>query len=192
MVIVAVAACVATGCGIPVDSVATDLPELVSVSVSSTSTTAAPAMADSSTTLPRGVRGVIVYFVRGDGLVGRATVVDADFTANSLLSLLVEGLIGDVAGGLRSGLEQRPELIEAVVVADGVATVDLAATFGDLPGAEQVLILGQITLTLTANIELQGVAFRTGGESVAVPGADGQPVTGLVGRREYVALLTRS
>lgn len=180
------------GCGIPVDSVATDLPELVSVSVSSTSSTVAPAMADSPTSLPRSVRGVIVYFVRGEGLVGRATIVDADFTVEVLLSLLVEGLTADVAGGLRSGLEQRPELIEAVMVADGVATVDLAAAFGDLPGAEQVLILGQITLTLTANIELQGVAFRTGGESVAVPGADGQPVTGLVGRREYVALLTRS
>lgn len=180
------------GCGIPVDRAAVDLPNLdaVMLPTTTTTTTIAPVV---SVTTERVTRGALVYFVRGEGLVGRAVVVDADLSADALMALLVVGPTAeDAANGVRSGIERRGDLIEGISTADGLVVIDLAAALSDLPGAEQVLIIGQITLTLVANLSVQGVTFRQGGEVVAVPGADGQPVTGVVSRASYVALLTRS
>lgn len=178
-------------CGIPIDRNAEELPSLDIVKLPTTTTSITSP--EVSITTERVTRGVIVYFVRGEGLVGRAVVVDSGYSAGDLLAMLVVGPNAeDVAGGLRSGIEQRADLIEGVSTADGVVVVDLAAALSDLPGAEQVLIIGQITLTLVANLQVQGVSFRQAGVAVAVPGADGQPVVGVATRLNYVALLTKS
>jgi spore germination protein GerM len=177
------------GCGIPVDRTAEELPNLDAVMLPTT-TTSAP---DTPMTTERATRGVIVYFVRGEGLVGRAAVVDAEYSAGDLVAMLVVGPTSeDAANGLRSGIERRADLIEGISTEGDLVVVDLAAALSDLPGIEQVLIIGQITLTLVANLAVQGVVFQQGGQPVAVPGADGQPVTGAVSRANYVALLTRS
>lgn len=176
-------------CGIPVDSTAQELPSLGTVVIATTTTVST---AQTQTT-ERPNRGALVYFIRGEGLVGRALVVDSRPTAADLMRLLVEGLTGDdAAEGLRSGLEQRSDLVEGAEETGSVVVVDLATSLTDLPGPEQVLIVGQITLTLVANLRVAGVLFRQAGQPVAVPGADGQPVVGTVDRTNYVVLLTRT
>jgi len=108
-----------------------------------------------------------------------------------LLQFLIDGPNAADSGSLRSGLGQRADLVERAEVLDRVATIDLATALSDLPGSEQVLILGQITLTLVSNLNIDGVTFRQNGQPVVVPGADGQPKSGAVTRADYVALLTK-
>jgi spore germination protein GerM len=70
--------------------------------------------------------------------------------------------------------------------------VELSTSLGELPGAEQVLIIGQIALTFLANLPVKGVAFLQNGQVVAVPDANGQPIARPVTRPDYVSLLLRS
>jgi len=140
---------------------------------------------------PPSARGVILYFIRGEGLAGRPAVVFNDYSVTTLLQLLIDGPNAADSGSLRSGLGQRADLVERAEVLDRVATIDLATALSDLPGSEQVLILGQITLTLVSNLNIDGVTFRQNGQPIVVPGADGQPKSGAVTRADYVALLTK-
>lgn len=176
-------------CGVPADPEAVELPTVADfeVQVSSTTTTIVQPLISSATPA---ARGVILYFIRGEGLTGRPAIVFSDYSISTLLQLLVDGPDTDL-GNLRSGLGQRADLIERAEVLDRTATVDLPPSLSDLPGAEQVLILGQITLTLVSNLNIDAVMFRQNGLAVVVPGADGQPRTGAVGRADYIALVTK-
>jgi len=144
-------------------------------------------------TTDRARRGVIAYYIRNEGLFGRAAVLSADYTVNELLELLVAPTNFDEStAGSRSGLAERADLVEGVEVDSGVVYVDLAISLGDLPGAEQVLIIGQLTLTFLANLPAQRAVFRQAGVAIAVPGADGQPIVGAVERGDFIALLART
>lgn len=181
----------AASCGIPIDSTATELPQVVSIVEPVDSTSNTLDRSSPATVMEPAARGVILYFVRGDGLVGRGAVLGVGYSAQNLLQLLVTGPSTDDSAGLRSALGQRPDLIEMTEVSGAIAVVDLAASLSDLPGTEQVLVLGQTTLTLVANLEIEGVVFRQNGNPVVVPGADGQPVSGVVSRTDYAPLLAR-
>lgn len=181
----------AASCGVPVDREAIELPTLGEVEVQFTSTTTTVSAQSPRLSAPPSARGVILYFIRGEGLAGRPAVVFNDYSVTTLLQLLVDGPNAADSGSLRSGLGQRADLVERAEVLDRVATIDLATALSDLPGSEQVLILGQITLTLVSNLNIDGVTFRQNGQPVVVPGADGQPKSGAVTRADYVALLTK-
>ncbi|MFM9133846.1 MAG: hypothetical protein ACKOT0_00160 [bacterium] len=57
----------------------------------------------------------------------------------------------------------------------GVTTVSVSPAFSQLPPAEQVLLLGQVVLTLTGINEVSGVVFVTPeGQPLAVPLPDGR------------------
>jgi hypothetical protein len=133
-----------------------------------------------------------VYFIRGEGLVGRPLVFATGFTQLDLLqSLIDEETLTSADGLVRSGLAQRSDLVEDLVVVDDLAQVSLSALFADLPGSEQVLVLGQLTLTMLANFNISGVEFRQNAVAVAVPDAEGQPISRPATRADYVELLTR-
>lgn len=178
-------------CGVPVDPEAVELPTAADFEVQIASTTTTINMQPPNSSQPPAARGVILYFIRGEGLTGRPAIVFSEYSITTLLQLLVDGPNVSDLGNLRSGLGQRSDLIERAEVVDRMATVDLPASLSDLPGAEQVLILGQITLTLVSNLNIDGVMFRQNGQQVVVPGADGQPITGAVGRADYIALVTK-
>lgn len=189
----AVAAAVAlvsalSSCGVPVEESETVLPGAgtVSSSVASPVTTTGPDTGGVSV-------GAVVYFIRDEGLVGRARVISSGpESPEDLLRLLVSGPVeSETASGVRSGLTNRPDLVLGTQVDDESVIIDLAATFADLPGGEQLLVLGQITLTVLANIPVKSVRYLLGGVQVAVPDADGTPRTRPVVRGDYVSLLAR-
>lgn len=180
---------VGAACGIPSERQARDLPP-IEIVLLPTTTVATPVMSPDTTERAR--RGVIAYYIRNDGLFGRAVVLNADYTVTELLELLVLPTnLDDSTPGSRSGLAERADLVEAVAVEGDVVYVDLAPSLGELPGAEQVLIVGQLTLTFLANLPAQRAVFRQGGVAIAVPGADGQPIVGAAERGDFTALLAR-
>ena len=187
----AVFAAALLGCGIPVESRARQLSEAESIAIATTTTTTV-AVAPVPSTLVSEARAALVYFIRGEGLVGRPLIFPSGFTELDLLQSLVdETTLAGANDAVRSGLAQRSDLVEDLVVVDGLAQVSLSILFADLPGSEQVLVLGQLTLTMLANFNISGVEFRQNAAAVAVPDADGQPLSRPATRADYVNLLTR-
>ena len=190
-ILLAVFAVALLGCGIPVESRARQLSEAESIAIATTTTTTV-AVAVVPSTLVSGARAALVYFIRGEGLVGRPLVFPSGFTELDLLQLLIdETTLAGANGSVRSGLAQRSDLVEDLIVVDDLAQVSLSTLFADLPGSEQVLVLGQLTLTMLANFNISGVEFRQNAVAVAVPDADGQPISRPATRADYVKLLTR-
>ena len=190
-ILLAVFAVALLGCGIPVESRARQLSEAESIAIATTTTTTVAA-APVPSTLVSGARAALVYFIRGEGLVGRPLVFPSGFTELDLLQLLIdETSPAGTNDSVRSGLAQRSDLVEDLVVVDDLAQVSLSTLFADLPGSEQVLVLGQLTLTMLANFNISGVEFRQNAVAVAVPDADGQPISRPATRADYVKLLTR-
>ncbi len=189
--LLAVFAVALVGCGIPVESRARQLSEAESLAIATTTTTTVAA-APVPSTLVSEARAALVYFIRGEGLVGRPLVFPSGFTELDLLqSLIDETTLAGANGSVRSGLAQRSDLVEGLIVVDDLAQVSLSTLFADLPGSEQVLVLGQLTLTMLANLNISGVEFRQNAAAVAVPDADGQPISRPATRADYVKLLTR-
>jgi len=189
--LLAVFAVALVGCGIPVESRARQLSEAESLAIATTTTTTVAA-APVPSTLVSEARAALVYFIRGEGLVGRPLVFPSGFTELDLLqSLIDETTLAGANGSVRSGLAQRSDLVEDLIVVDDLAQVSLSTLFADLPGSEQVLVLGQLTLTMLANFNISGVEFRQNAAAVAVPDADGQPISRPATRADYVKLLTR-
>ena len=189
--LLAVFAVALVGCGIPVESRARQLSEAESIAIATTTTTTVAA-APVPSTLVSEARAALVYFIRGEGLVGRPLVFPSGFTELDLLqSLIDETTLAGANGSVRSGLAQRSDLVEGLIVVDDLAQVSLSTLFADLPGSEQVLVLGQLTLTMLANFNISGVEFRQNAVAVAVPDADGQPISRPATRADYVKLLTR-
>ena len=190
-ILLAVFAVALVGCGIPVESRARQLSEAESLAIATTTTTTVAA-APVPSTLVSEARAALVYFIRGEGLVGRPLVFPSGFTELDLLqSLIDETTLAGANGSVRSGLAQRSDLVEDLIVVDDLAQVSLSTLFADLPGSEQVLVLGQLTLTMLANFNISGVEFRQNAVAVAVPDADGQPISRPATRADYVKLLTR-
>ena len=189
--LLAVFAVALVGCGIPVESRARQLSEAESLAIATTTTTTVAAAPVPSTFVSE-ARAALVYFIRGEGLVGRPLVFPSGFTELDLLqSLIDETTLAGANGSVRSGLAQRSDLVEGLIVVDDLAQVSLSTLFADLPGSEQVLVLGQLTLTVLANFNISGVEFRQNAAAVAVPDADGQPISRPATRADYVKLLTR-
>ena len=189
--LLAIFAVALVGCGIPVESRARQLSEAESLAIATTTTTTVAA-APVPSTLVSEARAALVYFIRGEGLVGRPLVFPSGFTELDLLqSLIDETTLAGANGSVRSGLAQRSDLVEGLIVVDDLAQVSLSTLFADLPGSEQVLVLGQLTLTVLANFNISGVEFRQNAVAVAVPDADGQPISRPATRADYVKLLTR-
>lgn len=179
----------AAGCGVPVDGEATELDNIRPDYRSSTTVVAVSTLPSDGES--RGFVGVIAYFVRDEKLVGRASVLPSTFTVGDLLDLLALGpRETDRESGVRSGLDSRRDLIENWSLSGRNLTVELAPSLGELPGSEQLFVIGQVTLTLTANLPVDGVYYQQAGNPVAVPGAAGQPLTGLVRRSDYSGLLS--
>ncbi|MFZ9818157.1 MAG: GerMN domain-containing protein [Ilumatobacteraceae bacterium] len=176
-----------TSCGVPMDDGPSALTPVVD---SQPSTTTTP---DNPANFPNRLdQVVVVYLIRGEGLVGETTFVRTGFDINDLLNALISGPSATFIDlGARSGLTQRVDLVKSVEIVDGFADVSLSGSFNDLPGNEQTLIVGQLTLTFVANLPINGVIFKQDGQVVAVPDADGTPIIEPASRINYVTLLTR-
>ena len=169
-----IAASALAACGVPINSGPSALPKsgvpfgLLGPS-SPTSTT--PAV--SPVQVP-----VQIYFV-GPG--GRLVAVARDVPVTSpglatVLGALVDGPTdAEAAAGLQNYVPTQTVILGATLAA-GVATVNLAGTFGQLVGQTQIDAVAQIVFTATALPDVTGVAFELNGQAVDVPVADGAQV----------------
>ncbi len=151
-----------------------------------------------------------LWFVREEGLVAVASDLPLGSPAESVMIGLASGP-GDVLInlGLRTiALDPVTGLPLAVVVtadpdeappasgppvdppASGVVTVQLSSAFPALPPAEQVLLLGQVVLSLTG-AGAESVAFiDESGTSLAVPLPDGRLLDVPATAADFQSLIT--
>lgn len=198
---VAMAGAALVGCGVPDQGSASHLaPDDVPAALAMPTTTLPPPTTVPATTVPATTvpppttrpaptERVAVWLVRNDRLdpVER-TETTLPVTPDRVGALVAAGPVGDERGtGLRTAV--RVGDLGRVTLAGGVATVELQPSFAELDGAEQVLAVAQLVLSLTARPGLGRVAFTLGGEALEAPRADGSLGGLTVSRDDYVALI---
>jgi hypothetical protein len=150
--------------------------------------------AQPSTSLPlsQAQEGIVVYLIFGSGLRTLSLIVPSPVTPKSVTAAL-QGTFDEnvTARGLRTGFYESSELINEVSSVDSVATIDLNDAFNELPGDEQLLILGQIVLSIIANTEITAINFTINDVALNIPNANGQLITGPAQRADFVDLVTR-
>lgn len=142
-----------------------------------------------TTTLPSGSESLQVYLLDPEG---RLVPVDRHLDVDGLHDV-VDALLGgpttnESTIGLTSALDD-PAVIRAVELAGGVASVDLAESFGDLGAEAQRSALAQIVFTLTGRPGVGLVAFTLDGQPIEIPTGDGSLTTGSVSRDSFRELL---
>lgn len=189
---VAVAVAVAlAGCGVPVSDGAVPVAgarRLTPAPVSPTPT-AEPSSATGTAT---------VWYVDKTRLVPRSVTASLPVTASSGLDLLgtaptgADGLvtlIADPVGGPPlATLPTASPTASSTASGPAMQHVVLSPTFSELTAEEQVLLIGQVVLTLT-ELDPSPVLFvDAAGAPLSVPLPDGRLRDGAVTRGDYVAL----
>lgn len=189
--LLAVLALVLTGCGVPLESTAQPLPSDVLPSPSPT-----PSPTQTTTPDPAPVTARL-WFVRDEGIVPVSGPV-AGTQPQELLDALAAGPPADTSN-LRTVVVD-PLTGEAFVSAvntdppqEGIVTVQASQAFTALPPTEQVLLLGQVVLTLTGVRTTEGVlVVNEQGEALAVPLPDGRLLDGPASAADYRPLVRKS
>lgn len=154
-----------------------------STSTTTTTTTIAP---------PAPIDGVIVYMIRDKGLTGRVRFIAQGSDLFTVLGLLTQSTPPlEVSLGLSSGLSNRADILVSATVTDGRATLDLGINFQDIPGDDQILILGQLVLTSFAFAQITSVEFTQLGKPLTVFGPNGQAIDRPVIRSDFSILSSR-
>ncbi|MGE3812265.1 MAG: hypothetical protein AB7I24_12005 [Candidatus Nanopelagicales bacterium] len=182
-VLVAAAASLLASCGVPLG----DEPEPVAGVTRPTSASPSP----SASTAPSGQ--ATLWLVDGPRLVPRDAAASTPVTTASSVALL--GVAPPADSGLRT-LIADPVTGQplAVVMTDDAGNgrteqrVALAPTFVELAGEDQVLLIGQVVLTMT-EIDRAPILFvGPDGEPLSVPLPDGRLRDGSVTRGDYLSL----
>jgi len=193
---------VAAGCGVPLEDSAQALPPevipppiIVPTETPSASPTPTPSPSPSSSQTPI-IEVVDFFFIREDGLVPLVSDVPAPADPQTVLDGLEAG--PPVETGLRSVVVD-PLTGTALVsvfaprgdisLPSADATIAVAAAFSSLPPTEQVLLLGQVVLSLSSAGYGTVSIVDEAGSPLAVPLPDGRlldrPATAL----DYASLI---
>ena len=198
---VALAGVLLAGCGVPLQETAQPLPPdtvpgpLESPSASPTPT-GSPSPSPTRTPSPaEGFEVFDAYFVREDGLVPTVAEVPIGAGPQQVLQTLVSGpppetglrtVLTDPLTGNALVTDYVPEPGQVLPIAD--ATIAVSPAFSALPSAEQVLLLGQVVLSLNSAGWRTVLVVDESGSPLAIPLPDGRlldrPATAL----DFVAL----
>jgi hypothetical protein len=191
-----------SACGVPLQDSAQALPpEVIPPPIVVPSASPSPAESPSPTPSPSPtstsvVEVVDLFFIREDGLVPLAS----DFPAPADPQLVLDGLAAGppTETGLRSvvvdpltGTALVSQFVPTGTVAlpTADATIAVASSFSSLPSAEQVLLLGQVVLSLSSAGSNTVSIVDEAGSPLAVPLPDGRlldrPATAL----DYAGLI---
>lgn len=176
---------VVTGCGVPLDS----RPE----TVGDNQIPEGLRPVDSATpTVSERLESIDVWFVRDDRVVAVSHRAPGPVGPESAVDAVLEGPTEAEQGDkLRSAIPDAGAII-GVEAAGGVATVDLAATFADIPASDQVLALAQLVLTLTDLRGIGRVRFEVDDVQIAVPLPNGDTSEDSVSRDDFIDLSVSS
>jgi spore germination protein GerM len=132
----------------------------------------------------------VVFLLAGER--GSLVPVERRAASSTLGAVLDELAAGpsaaEAARGLRSAIPDEQFLAD-VTLGGGTATVGLTDDFSSLGGQDQLLAIGQLVLSLTAQPGVGRVAFTLDGERVEVPRGDGSLTSGSVSRDAYADLV---
>lgn len=180
------------GCGIPVEQEPRPLPTGTTSPTNAAGQTSTPAPDDSGATL---------WFVRGGRLVPVTRTVTGPLSSQDYIDLLVDGPTKpEQDAGMRSSVVSVVTGEPLVVTAKtaGVATaqappdevaVVLRPAFKDLLSQEQVLVLGEVVITLAVDQVSKVLFVDKDGQALGVPTADGRLANGPVTPQDYAALV---
>ena len=185
----AIAAIVVAGCGVPLqDSPQALPPEVIPPPI--VAPTQSPSASPSPTVLespspavsPTPIIEVVdLYFIREDGLVPLASDVSSPVDTQIVLDALTAGPPAET--GLRSvvvdpltgsALVSAFALDTDAIVPGAQATIAVSPAFSSLPPAEQVLLLGQVVMSLSAAGYATVSVVDEAGSPLAVPLPDGR------------------
>jgi len=192
-----------TGCGIPLQDSAQPLPSEVVAPPTAPSTSPFPTSSSSpeptnspsTDSTDEAPEIASMFFVRDDGLAAVDTELLPPVEPESVVNALVTGPPAE--SGLRSvavdpltGLSLIAIGLDSAENATGAeVTVVLASQFSALPPNEQVLLLGQVVLSLSS-AGWSSVAFvDSAGALVAVPAPDGRLLVRPVVAGDYASLI---
>ncbi len=208
---------VLAGCGVPLQQSAEPLPSnllparpTVPPTPSPTPTTS-PTRVTSPTPSPEPQPAHLrLWFVQDDGLAAVESDLPLDATAAQIIDGLAAGPAPDqAAGGLRTVVRDPLTGTSLVSIADAaetppvvaspsdvfypqaLETVRLSPAFTALPPNEQVLLLGQVVLSLAGAGEAAVTFTDDAGSAVAVPLPDGRLLDGPATARDYTPLIVR-
>lgn len=174
-------ACLAAGgCGIPLQDEAEPLPVGLLP-------TAQPSATPSQT-----VRATTLYFTNGRQLEGVAEPI-ASRSAEGILAALADGPPADRQAELRSlildPLTGEPLLTVVAVTPLGQVTLMRSDAFLEVPAADQVLLIGQVVLSLDELGMAQVQIVDSLGAPVSISLPDGRTRVGPVTPRDFEELL---
>lgn len=170
-----------TACGFPAENSAEPVaPAELPAALRASDTVVAPD--------PGSTAYATLWFVQGNRLVAIRHQVGAPVDVQTVVAgLLVGPSRADENNRIRSALP------DATVVGDshltrGTVTVELSASFADIPVADQLLAVGQLVLTLTDLPGVGSVQFTDGESPIAVPVLTGESSSQALSRDEYLGL----
>lgn len=190
------------GCGVPLEESAQALPPEVippPIVVPTTAPTPTPTPTPIPTVSPSllpSVEVVDLFFIREDGLVPLASDLPEPVDPQVVLDGLADGppaetglrsVVVDPLTGTALVSQYLPTGVGFIPSAD--ATIAVASSFSSLPSAEQVLLLGQVVLSLSSAGSNTVSIVDEAGSPLAVPLPDGRlldrPATAL----DYASLI---
>lgn len=131
-----------------------------------------------------------IWFVRDTVLDQVQHRVAAPATADTVVAELLLGPTeGEQGRSFRSAIPDATVVVSAST-AGGLATVELAPEFAEIPVADQVLAVGQLVLTLTDLRGVGRVRFQVDDAVVAVPLPTGEASDQTVSRDDYLELVS--
>lgn len=168
------------GCGVPLQDKAEPLP---SGALPSPSTPQAS---------PLG-RSMLIYFVNGRSLDPVKEIV-VDRSANGIMAAIAAGPPPDRAAQLRTllldPLTGTPLLSISSISPTGLVTFVATPAFAQLPATDQVLLLGQIALSLD-EIGMSSISVTdAAGAPLALPLPDGRALIGPATANDYRVLVS--
>lgn len=174
------------GCGVPLS----DGPEAIAEA-------APPTAAASSAQRPEALAtpsSTTLWFVDGERLVPVSAPVASPVDAAAILAGLqtvprdpLRTLMADPLGGTGLAVVPAPAPSPTADAAD-VQTVVISPTFAELTAADQVLLIGQVVLSLTELDRRPLLLVDESGAPVSVPLPDGRLRDGPVTRGDYLPL----
>jgi len=186
-----------SSCGVATDSSPRRLDASLDTAIKVAVGTTVPVDVDqgSATTTPFIVpeqRPVVVYLAQGEGLVPRARSLPEPLTPDDVVGLLKRGPTeNEVSAGMRTMFTSEGQIVTVSDIVDGIVTVGLDPSVLELTGSDQLLLIGQLTLTLTSLTAVSSVLYVVGDAPISVVGPDGSSIDRLVIKADFSALVFR-
>ena len=171
------------GCGVGVQDHATSIPSRAIPAELLSPRNTPPPSASQRVSTSR------IYLVRNGVLVVAHRPADETSTLQALLRSLLQGPTdAEAASGLVTAINTNP-ILNGVTFSGSIANIDLASTFGDIRGQEQILATAQVVMTAVGFPGIDAVQISLDGVPADVPLTDGTLVSRPLVNGDYEQLL---